>query len=128
VKASDVYYRGQRIHCMDFSGEEGEFSTELKPTVANVYELVRMGDSLGSRVIFSVNPRTADGQRAPDYSPLWKIVKVTLASDAAFADYTKVSDFAVLNGKLPEPANAKVLAIEVTDRIVDRPMQFVGAP
>ncbi len=128
VKADDVYYRGQRIHCLDFSSEEGEFSTETKPTVANVYELTRRGDSQNVRVVFSLVPRTAQGQRAPDYSPLWKIVKVTLASDVALEDYTKVSDFAVLDGKLAKPANDKVLAIQVTDRIVNRPLQFVGAP
>ena len=79
-------------------------------------------------MIFSVAPKTAEGQRAAEYSPLWKIVKVTLASDAVLEDYTKVSDFAVLNGKLPEPANARVLSIKVGDRIVDRPIQFVGGP
>ena len=128
VAPIDVFYQGQLSHCLDFSGQEGEFSTETKPTVANVYELSRKDDTLSSRVIFSVAPRTAEGQRAPEYSPLWKIVKVTLASDAVLEDYTKVSDFAVLNGKLPEPANAKVLSIKVGDRIVDRPIQFVGGP
>jgi hypothetical protein len=128
VAPSDVFYRGVLGHCVDFAAQEGEFARETNPTVANVYELSRRGDAVGLRVIFSIAPKGEGGVRAKDYTPLWKVVNVTLASDASLEDYTKVSDFAVFNGKLAEPANEKVLSIKVTDRIVDRPLQFVGGP
>jgi hypothetical protein len=121
-----AFYRGTRIHCMDLAQQEGEFSTDVPPTVANVYELRRKGDSFGLRVVFSIAPRT-DGVRSPEYSPVWKLVKVTLASDANLEDYTRVSDFAAMDGNAVVPANDSVLAIKPSTTIVNRPLRFVGA-
>lgn len=142
-----IWVRGVEARCFDFSATHRPRPTlsDGRMLVRHVYvisregeaepliEAVRMtdltgdGDQLDSNNIFGVD--LADG----DYTPLWRMVVVTVPADYAsidtsmdqgVADYRSVSDmFEVAPDYTITPIAGQVVAYELTDVLIDCPLQ-----
>lgn len=89
------------------------------PFVLNV---VRADGTSVAAPIFSV-ARTVGGMSAPGYSGVWREVRVVIDDRAPPARYTRASELVRIDGDDVAAANPSVVAVEVTGRILNWPVQ-----
>lgn len=141
-----IWVRGMEARCFDVSrGHERPLLSDGAMIVRNVYSLTREGetdpihegrrmvdltgdgDQLDSNNVLGVG--LADG----DYTPLWKVVRVTVPADYAsidtsmddgVADYTRATDmFEIGPDYTLTPIEGRVVSFEMSDVVFDCPIQ-----
>ncbi|MDB4990963.1 MAG: hypothetical protein JWN04_6141 [Myxococcaceae bacterium] len=136
--ALPAYYRGSVVLFHDLSQQEGAFVINpMAPLPTNnVYELVKPGSMMPSRVIFSTPYRMADGVTVnPGYSPSWIVVTLTMkpqmvpmgmdanaALDALIATLTNADDLVTvgMNNTVTVKNTSAVASATVTTNRVNR--------
>ncbi len=147
----EAYVRGMTVSCMLFDGGSGrlglgERGTEMgEVLVRNVYVLTREGEEMPLMEAARMEDITGDGDAVDsnnifgaalpdvDYTPLWRMVAVTVpsdyasidtASDQTMADYTRDSDMFTIDELTYEiaPIDGQVVSYEETDMLINCPL------
>jgi hypothetical protein len=129
LAACEAYVGGHAVHCVSLADEEGRFAYKDKRIAAeNVYELSFAGSEDIERVVFAQALLDARGQRNPLYAPAWKVVAVTLASDADPSAFDSEDDLVKIaaDGSLT-PIGPLVLEAKATGDTVNRPQRAHAA-
>jgi len=146
-----VYVRDMQAECMLFgegSGRLGlgERGTEMgEVLIRNVYVLTREGEDMPLMEAARMEDITGDGDAVDsnnifgaalgdvDYTPLWRMVAVTVpsdyasidtASDQTMADYTQDSDMFTVDELTYEiaPIDGQIVSYEETDMLINCPL------
>jgi hypothetical protein len=146
-----VYVRGMEAACLLFdrgSGRLGlgERGTEMgEVLIRNVYVLTREGEEMPLMEAARMEDITGDGDAVDsnnifgaalgdvDYTPLWRMVAVTVpsdyasidtASDQTMADYTRDSDMFTVDELTYEiaPIDGQIVGYEETDMLINCPL------
>lgn len=148
VEPGPVYVRGREARCFDFTAGAGLgalVGVEETVRVRNVYVLTRDGEDAPLAETLRGEDLTGDGDTVDtnnvfgaglgdvDYTPLWRMVRVTVPSDYAsidtsgdelVADYTSSDEmFTVDDDYEITPIPGRVVAHELTDALLDCPLQ-----
>jgi hypothetical protein len=142
-----IYVRGMEARCFDFTPPSGPGLLDLDGLmiVRNVYvlrresetaplhEAMRMEDLTGDGDMVDSNNVLGVGLADSDYTPLWRVVRVTVPDtygsidtyqDEERADYTSASDmFDIAPDYTITPIEGRVLEYEMTDVVFDCPLQ-----
>lgn len=142
-----IYVRGMEARCFDFSAtrENRAVLPDGSMFVRHVYVLFREGEEAPLIEATRMEDLTGDGDRNDsnnifgvglddfDYTPLWQMVRVTVAADYASidtsrdegtADYTDVADmFEVSADYTITPIEGRFVDFEVTDMLINCPLQ-----
>lgn len=144
-----IYVRAMEAHCVAFWRTHG--TRELADVdegallIRNVYALFREGDAMPISEIVRDVDLTHDGDTRDtnnvlgvghglEYTPLWRAVRVTVASDYAsidtamdetMASYRAATDMFTIDAATYEiaPIAGRVVSFEVTDTLIDCPAQ-----
>lgn len=144
---ASVHVRGMRAHAFDFASMLGErpLRTNGQMLIRNVYVLTREGEAAPIHEAMRGADLTGDADlddtnnvlgvlpSDPDYTPLWRVVRVTVpadyasidtARDQAAADYRSSTDMFDVDPATYAitPRPGRVLAYEETDVLVDCPV------
>lgn len=148
VEPGPVYYRGQQARCFDFSATRPfgyTITLDELVIVRNVYVLTRDGESAPLSEPMRMMDLTGDGDTNdsnqifgvglgdPDYTPLWRMVPVTVPAgyasidtsmDELTADYTSSDDMFETDADYHiTPIDGRVVDYELTDVLLDCPLQ-----
>ena len=143
-----VYYRGTEARCFDFSATRAYGQTvgvEERVLVRNVYVLTREGEDAPLSESMRGMDLTGDGDTNDsnqifgvglsdaDYTPLWRMVTVTVpaaygsidtSGDEQTADYTSSDDMFVTDEDYEiTPIDGRVVSHELTDVLLNCPLQ-----
>lgn len=147
-----VYHRGRQARCFDFSATRDFGHTESleeRVIVRNVYVLTRDGEEEPLSEAMRMEDLTGDGDTNdsnqifgvglsdPDYTPLWRMVTVTVpagyasidtSGDELTADYTSSDDMFVTDADYEiTPIEGRVVSHELTDVLLNCPLQSAPA-
>lgn len=146
-----VYVRDMQTQCMLFDEGTGrlglgERGTEMgEVLIRNVYVLTREGEEMPLMEAARMEDITGDGDAVDsnnifgaalgdvDYTPLWRMVAVTVpsdyasidtASDQTMADYTRDSDMFTVDELTYEiaPIDGQIVSYEETDMLINCPL------
>lgn len=148
VEPEPVYYRGEQARCFDFSSTRPYGPTvgvEERVLVRNVYVLTREGEEAPLSEPMRGTDLTGDGDTNdsnqifgvglgdPEYTPLWRVVTVTVpagygsidtSGDELVADYRDSDDMFVTDADYTiSPIDGRVVSHELTGVLVDCPLQ-----
>ncbi len=149
VEPTSVYAEGFEGAAFDFSLTHGEYRLVDERggvvLVRNVYVLTRDGETMPLGEPMRMMDLTGDGDTndsnqifgvglaSPDYTPLWRMVTVTVPAtyasidttmDETMAEYMDAHDmFDVAFDYTITPIAGRVVSFEVTDRLINCPLQ-----
>jgi hypothetical protein len=141
-----IYVRGMEARCFDFTATRPHRAVlpDGRMFVRHVYVLFREGDDAPLVEAARMEDLTGDGDRNDtnnifgvglddfDYTPLWQLVRVTVAADygsidggaETTADYTAASDmFDVAPDYTITPREGRIVDYEITDTLINCPLQ-----
>lgn len=142
-----IYVRGMEARCFDFSAVSGPGVLEADGTmiVRNIYVLTREGETGPLAEAPRMEDLTGDGDMVDsnnvfgvglddgDYTPLWRIVRVTVPAEYASidtyldeerADYTSATDmFQIAPDYTITPVTGRIVDFTMTDIVFNCPLQ-----
>lgn len=146
VTPTPIYAEGFEGAAFDFSATHGSYALlDGAVRIRNVYVLTRDGEAMPLNEVARMADLTGDGDTndsnnvfgvaldEPEYTPLWRAVRVTVPSDYAsidtsmdetMAEYTSSHDmFDVAPDYTITPIEGRVVSHELTDMLINCPIQ-----
>lgn len=127
-----VYYRGLAVPRFVLGADAGPYTLPGTSTVlknGRVYRLRKASDATFAETILSTPRRDSMGAPSAAYTPLFRVVNVTMASSYAAGTAKAESDLFTVTSTTITPNNAAITSFEQTDTYVDLDIQLAeGRP